>query len=284
MKDYFRKINRSRLFNFLCGALLFYAALILLAYFAERSLVFQPDTRRMQPAQYNMPNMDIISVVTEDGLNLEGWYAPPEPGQPVIVFFQGNAGHIGLRNFKARPFMNVGHGFLFAAYRGYSGNPGRPYEAGVYRDARAYLDWLINVQGIKPDRIVLYGESLGTGVAVRMAIEYPNIAAMILETPYTSLPDVAQAIYFFLPMSQLMRQRFDSLALIEDVRTPLIIVHGTYDVIVPHSLGAALYEAANEPKEMITITGGGHVNLHTFGVLQRILEFVEVYAQGDNRP
>ncbi|MGE5503493.1 MAG: alpha/beta hydrolase, partial [Actinomycetota bacterium] len=158
------------------------------------------------------------------------------------VLFHGNGGAIVHRARKARHFLNHGYGVFLAEYRGYGGNPGRPSEDGLYADARAVLAWL-QTRGVVGHRLVLYGESLGSGVAVQMAVEH-EIAALVLEAPFTRLPALAPA-YVPPPVAEVvMLDRFDNLAKIGRVTVPLLIVHGGEDAVVPQSMGRALLAAA----------------------------------------
>lgn len=267
---------RKSIFNFILYGLLVYLALLLFLYVAQRSFIYFPMQDLGAPGDYGMPYMQVIQVKTEDGLSLTGWYKEPDdPEKPVIVMFHGNAGHIGIRNFKADGFIKRGYGFLFAEYRGYGGNPGQPSEDGFYYDGRAYMDFLIEDISIDKQDIVLYGESLGTGVTVQMALEYPGLGGLILEAPFTSLVDLGKKQYFFMPVGLLMKDRFESEEKIGDIYVPLLIIHGKNDMIVPYRFGAALFEAANEPKTMEEFTFGMHNDLYVHGAGDKVLEFLD---------
>src|SRR6185312_2979229 len=148
-----------------------------------------------------------LEVKTEDGLTLTSWYTPARKiDKFTIVFFQGNAGHLGYRNYKVRPWIDAGYGVLMVGYRGF-GNPGSPSEEGLYNDARAAID-AVRAKGVPDKALVLYGESMGTGVAVQMATEY-DASALILESPYTSIPAVGADRYPLVPARLLIRDKFD---------------------------------------------------------------------------
>jgi len=267
--------KNKKLMDFLIACLITYAVIVLALYIVQRSMIYFPDTNLPSPDFFGLADMDVMDVTASDGVVLKGWYkAPVEAGKPVILLFHGNAGHIGIRNFKVRPFLDTGYGFLLAEYRGYGGNPGSPTEQGFYRDARAYIEWL-RAEGIAPEDIILYGESLGTGVAVQMATEYPDMKALVLETPFTSFVDLGKRLYFFLPVSLMMRDRYDSLSKIGGVKMPLLVLHGTADMVVPYRYGKALFEAAPQPKRMETFPGGGHNDLYAHDADGRILKFLE---------
>lgn len=215
-----------------------------------------------------------VTLQTEDGLALLAWWAPPRaPDRPVIVFFHGNAGHIGYRGPKLRIFLDRGYGVLIPAWRGYSGNPGKPHEAGLYADGRAALRFL-DEQEIPDAQRVFYGESLGAAVAVELAAGGAG-GAMVLEAPFTALPEVAAAHYPIFPARRLVKDRFDSAAKIGRVRIPMLVVHGERDAVVPVRFGRALLAAANEPKEGAFIANAGHNDLYRFGVSGRVIGFID---------
>ena len=170
-------------------------------------------------------------MTTADGLSLFSWYLPPRAGRPVIAHFHGNGGHIGYRAERLRRFAGEGYGVLLAEYRGYAGNPGTPCEAGLYADAEAALAFLV-AQKIAPSQLVLWGELLGSGVAIYLAAQRP-VAGVILEAPFTSVAAAAQHHYAFLPAVALVRDRFDSLSRIGRIGAPLLVMHGERDMIVP---------------------------------------------------
>lgn len=241
-------------------ALCFYAAICIALFVFQRALIYHPLEIPGTPAEGGVPEMRAVQARSADGLALGGWFAPPRaPEAPVVVLFQGNAGNLSWRSFKARAFLDAGLGVMLAGYRGYGGNPGAPNEDGLIADGRAALDFLAS-QGIAAADVVLYGESLGSGVAVRLASER-RVAAVILEAPFTALPDVAAFHYPVIPVRLLARDRFDSLSRIAAIAAPLLIVHGDRDEIVPVALGQRLFAAAAEPKRAQWIAGGNHNDL-----------------------
>ena len=198
---------------------------------------------------------------------------PPPDGRPVVAYFHGNGGHIGYRAERLRWFARAGYGVLMAEYRGYGGNAGTPNEAGLSMDAIAALDFL-EAAGIPTHRIVLYGESLGSGVAVPLAAQR-QVAALILEAPFTSVAELAQYHYSFMPAAALVRDRFDSAARIGEVNAPILILHGNRDRVVPVRFGRALFDAAREPKEFWIAPEGGHENLALFGAFDAVRSFLQ---------
>jgi hypothetical protein len=189
----------------------------------------------------------------------------------------GNAGNVAHRAEKVRPFMDQGYGVLLVGYRGYGGNPGAPSEEGLYHDAEAALAFLA-AHNVGPDRQILYGESLGSGVAVEMAQRRAAagapVAGVVLEAPYTSMPAAAAHHYPFVPASSLIIDKYDSLAKIEQINAPLYIFHGDQDIIVPQSLGRDLFDAADTPKRAQWIDGAGHNDLYDFGAAEGVMDFL----------
>ncbi len=267
--------RRKKIFDLILGAVLFYCGILFVFWLNQRNFVYFPNPQRQIPSVYNASDMQVIKADTEDGLSLEGWYKPPGKDKPVIIVFHGNASHPGFSAWKARPFMDEGYGALLPAYRGYAGNPGKPTEEGLYKDARAFLGWLI-AQGILPERMVLYGESLGTGIVVEMAsTHYRDVKAVILESPYTSFVDLARRHYPFIPLHNfLVRDQYKSIDKIENVTAPLFVISGKRDTIVPFRQGEKLFAAANEPKDMAALEMAGHNDLYSYGADQRVLHFL----------
>jgi len=268
---------KKKLMDYLLAALLIYLLVMALTFFIQRSFMYFPDTARQDPALFQASNMDIINVTTADGLSLQGWYqAPQDQEKPVIVFFHGNGSHMGLSALKTSQMRAQGYGAMLIAYRGYAGNEGKPSEKGLYKDARAFIDWVINEQNIPQERLVLYGESLGSGVAVEMAVnDYPDIAGVILEAPYTSFIEMARRTHFWLPLDLLMRDRYETIDKIANVKAPILVLHGKRDMIVPYRFGKEVFEAAPEPKIMKTYKEAGHNDQFMHGASDDILTWLD---------
>jgi fermentation-respiration switch protein FrsA (DUF1100 family) len=239
-----------------------YVAILVLLYVFQRQILYVPDKHKLPPpATAGAPSMKAIEVTTADGLKLAAWFAPPRgKGGKIIIMYHGNAGNISHRADKAQFYIDHGYGVYLCEYRGYGGNPGRPTEQGLYADARTAPAWL-EKQGYSPAQFILYGESLGTGVAVQMALELqPRF--LVLEAPFSSAVDAAAAHYAAFPVSALMKDRYDSLSKIGKVKSSLLIVHGDEDKVIPIELSRKLFDAANHPKEFSSIHEGGHVDLY----------------------
>jgi fermentation-respiration switch protein FrsA (DUF1100 family) len=264
--------------------LFIYIAFIVVLYVQQRSLIYLPNQNPPAPeilSESGLTAQD-VNVTTADGLLLHAWFFPPRTErQKVILLFHGNAGNFSHRIDKARPYIEDGHGLLLATYRGYGGNPGSPTEAGLYLDAAAQYNWLI-ANGFKPDRIVIYGESLGTGVAVEIAQKTPH-AGLILETPYANLAEPAQRRYFFIPfIDLLLKDQFRSDEKIGKVLSPkLFLIAGQDETLGPET-GLKLYELAPEPKTLKIFQESGHNTLSNDGASQVVLNFINSLSTQQN--
>ncbi len=260
------------------SAALGYGALVGLAYALQRRHTYFPDGIKPEPVEAGAGDMEPVGLATADGLGLTAWYRPATEGRATLIYLHGNAGNIAMRVPKARPFIDAGFGMLLTSYRGYSGNPGRPTERGLYADGRAALAFLAEA-GVPEAHIVLYGESLGTGVAVQLATER-TVAAVVLEAPFTSIADVAAPRFPYLPVRRLIRDRFDSRAKIGNLHAPVLIFHGERDMTVPVRLGRALFAAAREPKEAAWLPYADHNDLYEHGAGAIVLAFLDRHLRG----
>ena len=254
-----------------------YGALIGALFLFQRRLLFRPGRNRPELGELGLIGVCQVAVTTADGLALACWYRPPPSGRPVILYCHGNGGHIGYRAERLRRFADAGLGVLLLEYRGYGGNPGAPCERGLFADGEAAIDFLER-QAIAPDRLVLWGESLGAAVAVYLAAGR-EAAGVVLEAPFTSVAAVAQWHYPYIPVALLLRDRFDSLSRIGRLRSPLLIMHGGRDRIVPMRFGRALFDAAPAAKEGWFEPRAEHEDLAAFGALEAAIAFIERSTQ-----
>ena len=259
----------------LSSCIFLYALLILALFFMQRSFLYFPSNEKLDLSKAVVNGLEEVKLKTADGLVLTAWFMKPEPARngETFLLFHGNAGHIGHRVEKFRRILEAGYGFLFLEYRGYGGNPGKPSEAGLHIDAKAALDFLSSRE-IPREKVILYGESLGCGIAVKAATEH-DFAAVILEAPYTSIADVAQRQFWFLPVRWLVRDRYDTLAIINMITSPVVVMHGEQDDIIHVSFGKRVFEAAPEPKTAWFFEGAGHNNLKEFGFDTRLLDYLQ---------
>ena len=257
-----------------------YLAILVLLYLQQGRLLYPASTLRTSAAAAGLAGVQDVEIRTEDGETIVGWWKPPEPGRALILYFHGNGGSLLNRRDRVRLLTRDGRGLLLVSYRGYSGSTGSPSEEGLRQDARAALGWL---KSYDPKRIVLYGESLGTGVAVRLATEAP-VGGVILDSPYTSTADVARSAFWYIPISLLMRDQYRSIDRIGHLNVPLLIMHGEEDSVIPIALSRALFAAANEPKRFVALPGVDHVAVLEAGGLEPVRRFLEEIETGLRPP
>ncbi len=236
-------------------ALAWGAAVALLWWFQERALFPAGGGALGDPPPGSRFSAHVVD--TADGLRLRFWAAEPRPGMPVILYLHGNGGHAGHREQALRPFVAEGYGVLLAEYRGYGGNPGLPSERGLVDDARAQADWVSLRWFGAP--LVIWGESIGTGVAVVLASDSDRkVAGVLLDSPFTSVRQLATDLFRWAPVGLLLRHPFDSLARLPSVRAPVFVLHGERDGIVPVEHGRAVLAAAPCPAGGAFLPGVGH--------------------------
>jgi len=258
-----------------------YLALLALVYTQQRRMLFPASPLRISAAQAGLEDVQDVVIPTADGERLVAWWKPPEPGRALVLYFHGNGGSLMNRRDRVRMLTQGGRGILIVSYRGYSGSTGTPSETGLREDARAARDWL---NSYAPDRIVLYGESLGTGVAVRLATER-QVGGVILDAPYTSTADVAKSLFWYLPVALLMRDQFRSVDRIGDIKVPLLVMHGDQDSVIPIALSELLFRAANEPKRYVRLPGTDHMSVLESGGIEAVRRFlgeIEAKLQTDS--
>jgi len=236
----------------------------------ERVQLYIPDSRLdVHPGSYGLP-YETARFTASDGASLHGWLIHGRIGAPVVLLMHGNAGNISNRVEKARLLHGLGASVFLFDYRGYGESRGRPTEAGLYLDAEAAYAWLLRRTAAA--EIVFYGESLGCGVAVELALKHPP-EALVLESPFTSVVDMAKVVFPFLPASLLVRERYDTIAKIGGIRTRLLIMSSPDDEVVPFAMGQALFAAAPEPKAFVKLRGS-----HNDGFLQAGAAYTDAVA------
>jgi fermentation-respiration switch protein FrsA (DUF1100 family) len=253
-----------------------YGSLLALLAWQQRRFIYVPDRRRPDVSAAGVAGILALRVRTQDGLDLLAWVTPAaDERQPVVLYLHGNGGHIGYRAPRLAWMTRLGWGVMLLEYRGFGGNPGSPTEAGLYEDARAGYAAL-RAQGVAGRRIVVWGESLGTGVAVRLAGE-AEVGAVVLESPYTSILSIGQARFPFMPVGWVLRDRFDLIGRIGAVRAPLLVLAGEQDAIIPLAMSRAVFAAAGEPKMFWLAHGAGHNGIGEAGGFAAIRSFIEDY-------
>tara|TARA_B100001057_G_scaffold141998_1_gene141707 strand:+ start:659 stop:1378 length:720 start_codon:yes stop_codon:yes gene_type:complete len=209
-------------------------------------LLYHPNENNYSGDQISV-DIKKVKILTSDKIELIGWYHEKNiKNLKTLLFFHGNAGSLENRIHKLNHFKEMDINFLIIAWRGFSGNKGKPSEKGLYDDGQSAINWLKN-NGLDEKNLILYGESLGTGVATHLA-QNKNFAGIILETPFTSMIDAAKTFYPYIPVKLLLKDKFENQKKIKNINLPILIMHGEVDQIVPFSMGKKIYEIANEPK------------------------------------
>ena len=241
------KLKRRNFFlEFIIGIVVVYLSVLILLFIFQRNLMYHPLENNYSGDKLKV-KVEKVNIVTSDNINLLGWLHKKDLNKfKTIVYFHGNAGTLENRIHKLNHFKDMDVNFLIIAWRGFSGNKGKPSEKGLYIDASSAILWLKKL-GLKEDDIILYGESLGTGVATEIA-QSNNYAGLILETPFTSMIEAAKNFYPYIPVSLLLKDKYDNQNKIKNINTPVLVMHGEIDQIVPFRMGKKIYEIANQPK------------------------------------
>jgi fermentation-respiration switch protein FrsA (DUF1100 family) len=236
------------------------AGVAVLAFFwlAQRRIMYFPSHDVPPPAQVGLARAENVTFKTADGLTLHGWFVSSSVrGAATVIVFNGNAGNRSYRADLAGRLAAQGLAVLLFDYRGYGGNDGSPTEDGLALDARAARDYVLSRADVTPSRVVYFGESLGSGVAVRLAVEHPA-AAVVLRSPFTSFVDVGRVHYGWLPVGVLLRDRYPSIDRIRQINSPLLVIAGSNDTIIPVGQSRRLFDAAREPKRLVIVEGADH--------------------------
>jgi fermentation-respiration switch protein FrsA (DUF1100 family) len=249
-----------------------YCAGLVVLYVRQREMLFPiPPVARTAPAEAGLPEAEEHVLTSSDGEKVIVWHVPAKPGRPVILYFPGNGDFLAGCVSRFRSMTADGTGLVALSYRGYAGSSGSPSEEGLLRDAASAYPF--TRARYAAERIVAWGFSLGTGVAVAIASDRV-VGKLILEAPYTSTVDVAASLFRFIPVRLLMRDQFRSDQRITRVTVPLLVMHGTNDLAISIAFGERLFALAHEPKRFVRIAGGGHDNLDSFGSIETARLFI----------
>ena len=264
--------KKMTLINILILILLGYLIITFALYFFQRNLLYYPAINNYSGEKLNV-SVEKVKIKTEDNIELLSWYHKKNSGDyKTILFLHGNAGTLENRIYKINHLKNMNVNFLIIAWRGFSGNKGKPTEKGLYEDARSALRWLKN-KGVKEESIIIYGESLGTGVATEIA-QNKNFAGVILETPFTSMVSAGKSKYPFFPVSFLLKDKYESDKKIKNIKSPILIMHGEVDKLVPFWMGKKLYNLANEPKYSYFSKYDDHMMEYNEKLLNKLKKFI----------
>jgi len=258
--------------NIIFGLIGAYLVICVAAYLGNRMFMYFPDPARIPPAAAGLDRVEEIEFAAADGTKLVAWYATAKDGKPTILYFHGNAANAANRAPKIAMMLEDGFGVFYLNNRGYGGSGGSPTEANNVADAIAAYDYLAG-RGVPAESIAVFGESLGSGPAVRLAAERP-VAAIMLEAPLTSTVEVGRSVYFWLPLSLLITDQFNVVRHIGAITVPLLIVHGEQDEVIPVEMGQRNYRAANEPKRIEVIPDAHHNDLFEHGAWEKMREFL----------
>ena len=255
--------------------ILCYILIVIFVFFYQRNLLYHPSENNYTSEKINFSYEEVF-IPTSDGKKLKAWFHKKNLKQKkTLLFFHGNAGNLNNRIYKLNMIKNFDINFLIVAYRGFSGNEGSPTEEGLYQDARSAVDWL-NKQNINDKQIIIYGESLGTGVSAEIA-QNKNFAGIILESPFTSMVDAGKHYYFYLPVSFLLKDRYETIKKLKNIKIPILVMHGQDDKIVPFSMGKKVFLEANDPKHSYFPKDDDHMmeyNENLLGALNKFLQSI----------
>jgi len=223
-----------------------YLIFLIFLFFYQRNLLYLPDENN-----YSGDNLEVkiekVSIQTADNINLLGWFHKKDLKKyKTIVYFHGNAGKLENRIHKLNHFKDMNVNFLIIAWRGFSGNKGKPSEEGLYTDGRSAINWL-KEKGLKEEDIIIYGESLGTGIATEIT-QNKKFAGLILETPFTSMIEAAKNFYPYIPVGLILKDKYENNEKIKNINVPVLVMHGEADQIVPFWMGKKIFNLAKEPK------------------------------------
>ena len=253
--------------------LLFYFFILFSTYIFQRNLLYHPGENNYfgDPLEVTIEK---VKIKTHDKIELLAWYHKKNlKGIKTLLFLHGNAGSLENRIHKINHFKDMNINFLIIAWRGFSGNKGKPTEKGLYEDARSAVRWLES-KGIKENDIIIYGESLGTGVACEIA-QNKNFAGIILESPFTSMIDAGKDKYPYLPVRFLLKDKYESDKKIRNINSPILIMHGKVDNIVPFHMGKKMYELAKKPKFSYFSEYDDHMMEYNEKLLNELKKFID---------
>ena len=243
-----------------------------LLYVFQRRIIFNTSDKPRAPDTYGLNNNIEIIIKTIDKISLLAWFYKGQSNKPILVYFHGNSFDIGERAYRIKRYNDAGFSTLIVGWRGFSGNEGNPTESNLYLDGKATIEWILENTKFKINDIINYGESLGSGVAVELNLKYKFLCT-VLEAPFTSIADVANKRYKIYPSKLLVKDKFDNLSKIDQIQSPLIIISGLKDEVVPHFHSKLLFDKANNPKKSLFIDEAMHNNLYEFGIEKIVINF-----------
>ena len=268
------KLKRRNFFlEFIIGIAVIYLSVLIVLFIFQRSLMYHPLENNYFGDKLEV-NIEKVKIPTSDNINLLGWFHKKDLKKfKTIIYFHGNAGSLENRIHKLNHFKDIDVNFLIISWRGFSGNSGKPSEQGLYKDGKSTIDWLKKF-GLDEKDIILYGESLGTGVATEIA-QYKGFAGLILETPFTSMIEAARNFYPYIPVGLLLKDKFTNDTKIQNINIPVLVMHGEVDQIVPFWMGQKIYEMANQPKYSYFTKSDDHMMVYDEKLVFALKTFIE---------
>ena len=258
--------------NYIFSAIFLYFFLGLILFIFQRRIIFNTSGHPGTPNDYNLYTTKEILITTEDNIDLLSWLHIGDKNLPFLIYFHGNSFHIGDRAYRIQKYIDKNWNVLLVSWRGFGGNKGNPTEKNLYKDGEAVLRWISANTEFKHNQIILYGESLGSGIAVELGVKY-DFLSVVLEAPFTSISDIAKKRYKIFPTKFLVKDKFDNLSKIDKLRSPLLIISGKRDEIVPHDHSIQLLNRAKVKKKSVFIDEAIHNNLYEFGIEKEVIEF-----------
>ena len=255
------------------GILVIYGSVLIILYIFQRSLMYHPDENNYFGDKLEV-KIEKVKITTSDNIDLLGWFHKKDLKKfKTILYFHGNAGKLENRIHKLNHFKDMNVNFLIIAWRGFSGNKGRPSEEGLYTDGASAINWL-KEKGLKEEDIIIYGESLGTGIATEIT-QNKNFAGLILETPFTSMIEAAKNFYPYIPVGLILKDKYENNEKIKNINIPVLVMHGEADQIVPFFMGKKMYEKANEPKYSYFTKHDNHMMEYDENLVKTLSSFLK---------
>ena len=258
--------------KYIISVFIIYVLFGIILFLFQRKILFNSSERPKKPEDYGLNDVKEITVSTSDGFDLLAWYSRSLNNQPLLIYFHGNSFDIGERALRIKRYISNGWGVLLLAWRGYSGNLGKPTEKNLYIDGESAIKWIKENSNHDLEDMILYGESLGCAVAVELGTHY-KFKSIILEAPFTSVSDIAKKRYFIYPVSKLILDKFDNYSKIDKILSPILIISGKKDEVIPHSHSEKLFLKAKNPKKNLFIDEAMHNNLYDFNIDKEVISF-----------
>ena len=258
--------------NLSLALLVIFALFCIVARLLHRYFLYVPDPKRVDPREAGLTGVEEIVFKSAEGKKLIAWYRPAGKGKRTLLYFPGNSGNVAARAGKIKTIAADGYGVFIVNYRGFGGSASRPTEKRIVRDAVTAYDTLRGL-GVPPPDIVLYGESLGTGVATQVC-QQRVAEGLVLESPFTSVVDVGKLAWPLLPLKQIMVDQYRTMDRIGSVDVPLFIIHGGRDAVIPLDMARRIFHAANDPKTLTVVPRAGHNDLFEQGAWARVRDFL----------